>query len=69
MKGNVMVKYFRTCNKLILVVLVVMLLMPLTAKADELGDLKKQVNGLLRRLEQLEAKQAQQDKTVDAKIA
>ncbi len=69
MKGNVMVKYFRMCNKLILVALVVMLLVPQTAKADELGDLKKQLAALQRRLEQIEAKQANQDKAVDAKIA
>lgn len=72
MKGHVMVKYFRMCSKLILVTLVVMLLVPQTAKADELGDLKKQVaqqqrvlKQLQRKIEQLEAS----SKAVDAKIA
>lgn len=69
MKGYVMVKNCGMCNKLILVALVVMLLVPQTAKADEIGDLKKQVAGLLRRLERLEAKQTRQNKAVDAKIA
>ena len=43
MEGYVMVKYFEKSSKVVLVALIAMLLVPQTATADEIGDLKKLV--------------------------
>jgi len=56
-------------GKLILVVIVILMAVPQEAVADEIAELKAQLAVIMKRLERLEAKQAQKNVQIEKKIA